>query len=221
MIRSVRLELCLRWHRASGAFEARPGADRVVGSARNVDVDVWSVVEAAEGVAWVRGRPVLEAGERQTCRDVVDALVAQLGRGCEDTDDADDREADATMGTDDRESRGYPRQVQREPRPTGHDEVPEHALGEVDRPGGAADDGGDDEAEDVHDASHEAREDVVAAGRTVGLGSDRVERSGGPTRKIVGMPMFTTRRAIMRPRRLRSSMILVAIIAPLGTHDPR
>lgn len=35
------------------------------------------------------------------------------------------------------------------------------------------------------------------------------------------MPMFTTTSATMRPRRLRSSMKRVAIMAPLGTHDPR
>ena len=40
-------------------------------------------------------------------------------------------------------------------------------------------------------------------------------------RNTVGMPMLTTIRAIMRPRRFRSSMIRVAIMAPLGTHEPR
>ena len=33
--------------------------------------------------------------------------------------------------------------------------------------------------------------------------------------------MFTTIRAIMSPRRLRSSMNLVAIMAPVGIGDPR
>ena len=35
------------------------------------------------------------------------------------------------------------------------------------------------------------------------------------------MPMFTTIRAIMRPRRLRSSMNRVAIMPPVGIHEPR
>ena len=39
------------------------------------------------------------------------------------------------------------------------------------------------------------------------------------TRKTVGMPMFTTIRAIMSPRRLRSSMNLVVIMRAGG--DPR
>jgi len=37
----------------------------------------------------------------------------------------------------------------------------------------------------------------------------------------VGIPMFTTIRAIMSPRRLRNSMILVAIIEPVGIGEPR
>ena len=40
-------------------------------------------------------------------------------------------------------------------------------------------------------------------------------------RKRVGMPMVTTMRATMRPRRLRSSMNRVAIIPPVGIHEPR
>ena len=38
---------------------------------------------------------------------------------------------------------------------------------------------------------------------------------------MVGIPMFTRTSAIMSPRRLRSSMNLVAIMAPVGIHDPR
>ena len=37
----------------------------------------------------------------------------------------------------------------------------------------------------------------------------------------MGMPMVTRIRAIMRPRRLRSSMNRVAIMPPVGIHDPR
>ena len=40
-------------------------------------------------------------------------------------------------------------------------------------------------------------------------------------RKRVGMPMVTTIRATIRPRRFRSSMNRVAIIPPVGIHDPR
>ncbi len=41
------------------------------------------------------------------------------------------------------------------------------------------------------------------------------------TRKSVGSPIVNAIRVIMRPRRLRSSMNLVAIMARLGIHDPR
>ena len=40
-------------------------------------------------------------------------------------------------------------------------------------------------------------------------------------RKTAGNPMFTKMRAIMRPRRLRSSMTLVAIMPAVGIGDPR
>ncbi len=40
-------------------------------------------------------------------------------------------------------------------------------------------------------------------------------------RKTAGRPMFATMRAIMRPRRLRSSMTLVVIMPVVGTGDPR
>ena len=40
-------------------------------------------------------------------------------------------------------------------------------------------------------------------------------------RKVAGNPMFNRMRAIMRPRRLRSSMTLVAIMAAVGIGDPR
>ena len=45
--------------------------------------------------------------------------------------------------------------------------------------------------------------------------------SSRTARKTVGMPIVTTTRVIIRPRRLRSSMNLVAIIAPVGIGDPR
>jgi hypothetical protein len=35
------------------------------------------------------------------------------------------------------------------------------------------------------------------------------------------MPMVTTTRAIMSPRRLRSSMMRVVIMDKVGIHDPR
>ena len=41
------------------------------------------------------------------------------------------------------------------------------------------------------------------------------------TRKTVGIPMVTRIRVIMSPRRLRSSMNRVAIMPPVGIHDPR
>ena len=40
-------------------------------------------------------------------------------------------------------------------------------------------------------------------------------------RKTAGNPMVSRTRAIMRPRRVRSSMILVAIMPTVGTGDPR
>ncbi len=41
------------------------------------------------------------------------------------------------------------------------------------------------------------------------------------SRNTKGMPTVTTISAIMSPRRLRSSINLVVIMAPVGTHDPR
>ena len=41
------------------------------------------------------------------------------------------------------------------------------------------------------------------------------------TRKSVGSPIVNAIKVIMSPRRLRSSMNLVAIMARLGIHDPR
>ena len=41
------------------------------------------------------------------------------------------------------------------------------------------------------------------------------------TRNSVGMPTVTPTTAAMSPRRLRSSMNRVAIIAPVGIHEPR
>ncbi len=41
------------------------------------------------------------------------------------------------------------------------------------------------------------------------------------TKKTVGIPMVTRARVIMRPRRLRSSMKRVPIMAAEGSHDPR
>ena len=40
-------------------------------------------------------------------------------------------------------------------------------------------------------------------------------------RKTAGMTMVTKMRATMRPRRFRSSMNRVAIIPPVGIHEPR
>ena len=40
-------------------------------------------------------------------------------------------------------------------------------------------------------------------------------------KKTVGMPMVTAMRATMRPRRFRNSIHRVAIIPPVGSHEPR
>jgi hypothetical protein len=75
----------------------------------------------------------------------------------------------ATSGHDDGQAGRDSSQVEGKPRTAGHHQVSEHALGEVDRSGGATERGGHDEAEDEHHPGDQIGEDVVAAGRTVGV----------------------------------------------------
>ena len=86
---------------------------------------------------------------------------------------------DRHQGHDDGEPGRDPSQVERQSGAAGHHQVPEHPLGEVDRSRRGAQGGGDDEAEDVQHAGHQAGVDVVAAGRSVGLAARRRGAAAG------------------------------------------
>ncbi len=165
----------------------------------------------------VPGGPVLEAGLGQAGGDV-DALEVELGGRREHAHRAHDGEADGHQRHDDAQAGGDAGQVQRQPGAAGHHQVAEHALGEVDRSRRRPERGGHDEAEDVEHPGHEPGVDVVAAGGSVGVGRDGVEQQPDE-KKTVGMPMVTSMRAIISPRRLRSSMNRVVIMA--SGRDPR
>ena len=148
--------------------------------ARDVAEDVDDVAgpgplvgEVADHLVGVVRGPVLQTGLGQSGRKV-DALIVDLGGCGEHAHRTDDGEADGDQRYHDGQAGRYPRQVERQPRPAGHHQVTEHPLGEVDRSGRAAQGGGHDEAEDVEDAGHQGVEDVLAAGRPVGLRCKRV-----------------------------------------------
>ena len=131
--------------------------------------------EIADDLVRVVGGPALEAGLRQIDGHV-HTVELEPGRCGEHAYGADDGEAHRHQGHDDGESRRDPSQVQRKAGAAGHDQVPEHPLAEVGRSRRGAQGGGDDEAEDVQHPGHQARVDVVAAGRPVGMRRKRVEQ---------------------------------------------
>ena len=112
--------------------------------------------------------PALEPGAREPGGHV-DTVVVERLRSREDAHRADDGETDRDHGHDDGQPGGDPGEVERQPGATGHHQVPEHPLGEVERSCRAAQGGRNDEAEDVHHTGDKSRVDRVAAGRPVGL----------------------------------------------------
>ena len=148
---------------------ARCVAARDVGGGLALEVEVEVAVDLTRMIAG----PLLQSCTRQPRRHS-DAVVVQLGRCGQDADRADDGEADRDDGEHDGETCRYAGEVERQSRPSGDDEVAEHAFRQIDGAGGAAHGGSNDEAEDVHDPGDEGSEDVVAAGRTVGRGVDCV-----------------------------------------------
>jgi len=131
------------------------------------------VGERADDRLGVVPGPVLEAGAGKAGRHVHVRVVDER-RGGEDAYRADDRVADRDQRHDDRQSGGNPGQIQRQPGPAGHDQVPEHSFGEVTRSRRAAHRGRDDVTENGQEAGYQDYEDLVAAGGWIGARRERM-----------------------------------------------
>ncbi len=159
---------------AAGAVAARDAVEHRTDLGGRAAVEVFEV-EVADDLVGVVGGPALEAGSRQAGGDVR-ALEVQLGGRGEHTHRAHHREADGDQGDDDGQPGGDTGQIDRQSAASRHNQVAEHTLGEVDRSRRSAQGGGHDEPEDVEHPRHEAREDVRAAGGTIGVGREGVQQ---------------------------------------------
>ena len=196
----------------------RTVGDRAVGAARDGSPVRSVVAEVADDLVGMVGGPALEAGERQAGRDVGPVVISWVGAANTHTTQTMAKPT-ATMGTTMASPAGIRaryRASRERPVTTRWRNIPSvRSTDPAVQPRVAA----MMKPKTYMTPATRLVIDVVAAGRAVRLRGDGVGDQAD-TRKTVGRPMFTTIRAIISPRRLRSSRSRVVIMAPVGIRDP-